>query len=249
MEKHQRNRYPISFALAIAALILFAGFRPLLNSQAASRPPSDANLISELQALDRLVNELSLFDKKVAELNKQSSLTRAEFETHQRLANSLKNRLSAMQSTLREIIRKLKATGQFDNLDAIVLAKISDAKFQSRVRRDGFKKVLEETAANLSGNANEISAPLDLLRNRIRAQAQDSLFEPNHSLLASRAVAVAYRPTPVVFTFNLRCSLAYIRGGISGAFHPGSGPSDKSILAVNCFCDADGAACSQLFAE
>jgi hypothetical protein len=49
------------------------------------------------------------------------------------------------------------------------LAKFNNPTFQDFVRRDGFKHTLEDVAANLSSNAKEISKPLDLLRNRVKA--------------------------------------------------------------------------------
>ena len=216
------------------------------GARTTSGAVADVDLSAEDRTLNSFVNELGKFDKKNSELSKKASLTRIEFDAHQRDAESLKSRVSGVQNALREVIRKLKAAGQWDNLDQLVLAKISDPKFQDLVRRDGFKRTLEDAASQLSSDADEISRPLDLLRNRVRAQVQDSVFEPRNSTLALRAVPVAYNSAPAMFKTGVRCRIAYLRGGISGAF--GGRPSDNAINAINCFCYADGDSCSALFA-
>jgi|GEM_PF-1420473 len=208
---------------------------------------TDVDLNSEGRVLDTFVNDLANLDKKSAELGKKASLTRAEFDSHQKTADDLKRRLSSIQNTLGQIITKLKAAGQWDSLDQIVLAKISDSKFQTLVRRDGFKKSLEDAASGLSNDANQIISPLDALRSKVSAQRQDHITDPGLSALASLAVRVSYDPAPAMFAHNARCSVAWFRVGITAAFS-GSGhtATDRAYNAVNCYCLGDGAACAAL---
>jgi hypothetical protein len=200
---------------------------------------ADADINAESKTLDAFVIDLARFDKKSAELGKKATIAHLEYELHERTANDLKRRLSEVQNALREAIRKLKAAGNWDNLDQIVLAKISDARFQAFVRSEGFKKTLEELATGLSNNANEIARPLEALRNKVQGQMQDPIYERGNT---ARVVRVAYTPVPAVAAFNTRCRLAYLRVGFTGAFNKGN-PSDRAQNAFDCYCNGDQAAC------
>jgi hypothetical protein len=254
MEDKKMRRISFSYRklLVICAVIVMLLAQSAKTSVAISSSPltaafTDVDLNSEGRVLDAFVNDLANLDKKSAELGKKASLTRAEFDSHQHTADDLKRRLSPVQNALRQIITKLKAAGQWDSLDQIVLAKISDSKFQDLVRRDGFKKSLEEAASGLSNDANQISSPLDVLRNKVSARVQDHISEPGKSVLASRVVRVSYNPASAMLAHNLRCNVAWFRAGITAAFS-GSGytPTDRSHNAVDCYCYANGAACAAL---
>jgi hypothetical protein len=236
MKTEKYNRRRIIMTLTLIALVLFQGIHLAANVQAASRVSIVADLSSEGRTLDSFVDELSAFDKRHAELSKKASLTRLEFEAHQRTANTLKNRVSAVQNALQDIIRKLKAAGQWDKLDAIILAKTSDSRFQDLARRESFKRLLEAASTGLSAEANEISAPLDSLRNQLKGQAHDNLFTPGNSSLALRAIPVAYHPAPAVFAASFRCRLSYLRLGISMAVTKDGKGSKGANDALNCNC-------------
>ena len=238
--------------LVICAVIVILLSQNAKTSVAISSSPltaafADVDLNSESRTLDAFVNDLANLDKKSAELAKKTSLTRAEFDSHLRTADDLKLRLSPVQNALRQIITKLKAAGQWDNLDQIVLAKISDSKFQDLVRRDGFRKTLEEAASGISNDASQITSPLDVLRNKVSAQVQDSISEPGKSVLASRILRVSYNPAPAMLAHSLRCNVAWFRSGITAAFSgSGSTPTQRAGNAVHCYCYADAAACAAL---
>jgi hypothetical protein len=247
MKNTRHNQHKAMVILSLAAIV----FLPSLHLTTSARPlpgtVADANLSAESRALDSFLADLAKLDKKSVELSKKSSLTRTEFDAHQRTADDLKRRLSAVQNALRDAITKLKAAGQWEQLDQIVLAKISNSKFQEFVRRDGFKRTLEVAASTLSNDANEIDSPLGILRNKVQAQVQDSIYTPGRGGLALRAVPVANTPPPALFKSKARCSLAYLRAGISGAFNPTRGPSERANLGILCFCD--GNFCDEFFAQ
>ena len=228
--------------LSLAAVVLVQSMHLSTSARVISSPsasPSGAftevDLSSESRTLDSFVTDLAKFDRKGVELGKKASLTRAEFAAHEQSANDLKLRVTGIQNALRDAIRKLKAAGQWDNLDQTVLANISDSRFQAFVRSEGFKKTVEETASGLSNDANQISAPLDVLRNKV----QGLVLQPITPSLASRAVRAAYTPPPAMLTFNLRCRLAGVRLGFTGLFH-GSTSSrnliNGAIFNFNCQC-------------
>jgi hypothetical protein len=238
MKNAKANRHKAAMLIALAAIVSLMSLQLAISARTVVSVVADADLSAEDRVLDSFVNDLGKFDKQYSELSKKATLTRLEFDAHQRDAESLKSRLASVQSALREAIRKLKAAGQWDNLDQIVLAKINDSAFQNFVRRDGFKRTLEDAAANLSNDASEISKPLDLLRNKIRAQAPETVFEPRHSELSSRAVGVGYRLEAValVTTLSLKCRVASARFGIAGFVYGATSKANKAREAYNCTC-------------
>jgi hypothetical protein len=240
MTKQRFNYRKLTAISAVVATILVQVLSTSVATTSASPSVAftEADLSSESRTLDSFVGDLATFDRKGVELGKKASLTRAEFAGHEQSANDLKRRLSGIQSALREAIRKLKVAGQWDNLDQTVLAKISDPKFQSFVRNEGFKKTLDEAASGLANDANQISASLDVLRNKV----QGAVFEPRESRQL-RAVRVAYTPSPAMFGLNLRCRLSSIRVGFSGLVH--GSPNAGARASFNCHCfgeNCDGAA-------
>jgi hypothetical protein len=248
MKNNRHNQHKAMVILSLAAFVFLQSLHLTTSARPLPGTVADANLSAESRALDSFLADLAKLDKKSLELSKKASLTRTEFDAHQRTADDLKRRLSAVQNALRDAITKLKAAGQWEQLDQIVLAKISNSKFQEFVRRDGFKRTLEAAASTLSNDANEIDSPLSILRNKVQARVQDSIDGPTGRVgLALRAVPVAYTPPPALFKSKARCSLAYLRAGISGAFNPTRGPSERANLGVLCFCD--GNFCDEFFAQ
>jgi hypothetical protein len=206
----------------------------------------DTDLDTESRTLDTFVDDLGKFDKHGRELGKKASLTAAELDLHERTANDLKRRVSGVQSALGAMVRKLKAAGQWNDLDEIVLAKVGDSNFQDFVRREGFKKTLEELSSGLSNNTNELINPLDALRNRVKAQAQDPSFGPANSILAPRLVRVGYTTAPVMFATNAKCRLAQLRRGFGAAFSKSGRPSPHAANAVGCYCSGNQESCDAL---
>ena len=240
------RKLTILWAIVIMMLAQVVTTSVATTSPAPAPAFADADISAESRTLSAFVTDLGKFDKKSAELSKRPSIAHVEYELHERTANDLKRRLPGVQNALREAIRKLKAAGQWDNLDQIVLAKISNASFQATVRSEGFKKTLEELASGLSNNANEISSPIDALRNKVKAEVHDPIFERGNTALVSRVARVAYTPAPAVSASSVRCRLAYLRLGFSGAVGAGGTVGDPSKPAQNaydCYCNGDQGAC------
>jgi hypothetical protein len=244
MKNRKPNRRRVVAYAILAALISLMGLQLATSARTAAAGLADADLSAEDRIIDSFVNDLGKFDKKGLELGKKASLTRLEFDAHQRDAEALRNRVSGVQNALREVIRKLKAVGQWDNLDQIALAKVRNSTFQDFVRGKGLKRTLEDGALNLSGDAGDIAKPLDSLRRKIQAQASDGGFESGSSSLASRAVRVAFEPEPAVFRDSLRCRAASLRFGITALVF-GEGPkTTRAATASNCACE--GTHCDEL---
>jgi hypothetical protein len=231
--------------LGICAILTML-FVHLPEKSVAAAGAATVDITSEIRTLDTFVTDLGKLDKKRIELGKKDSLTRTEFAVLQNSSDELKRRLPAINGTLQEIARKLKAAGQWDNLDATVLAKLDDSKFQTLIRRLGFKQILENAASRQSSDADEIGQPLEPLRNRVKAQAQNSIFEPRHSPLAWLAVPAAYEPSSALTATGFRCRFSLLRMGLSRAFGNTGGAASGAVNAVNCFCLDNADACVAL---
>src|SRR5205814_640611 len=121
MEDKKMRRLSFSYRTllvicAVVAMLLAQSAKTSVAISSAARVAAfaDVDLKSEGRDLDTFVNDLANLDKKSAELAKKASLTRAEFDSHQKTADDLKSQLSSIQNTLRQIIAKLKAAGQFE---------------------------------------------------------------------------------------------------------------------------------------
>jgi hypothetical protein len=204
------------------------------SATGAARPvaSADADLNAESRAVDSFLNDLRTFNKKWVELGAKSTVTRTEFDPVQRNADDLKRRLSDIQNAARDAVKKLKASGQWDAIDAIVLSRITSAKLQSQFRQNSFKQIIEEAASQLTVDANEISKPLDVLRAKVSANAQEPGFGEYPLGPAVRTVRAAYYPP--VTKLSLTCRLAMLNVGLSGFIH--KKPTDTALEAVDCAC-------------
>lgn len=230
------NRLKLNYhLLTIMVGVLTVGVTQFMHTPVAgsTAPPAfaDADVTAESRVLDAFVDDLNSFDRKNRQLGRKTSLLQAEVDSQQRVADDLKRRLSSVQDALRQIARKLKASGQWDNFDETLLAKVANPKLQDFIRREGFKKTLEDSISSLSSDANQISSPLDNLRRKVQARNRE--FGSATSAFAFHTVRVAYTPEPVVGKFDLRCRLANLRQGLSGFVHgkPTQAANDAQICA------------------
>jgi hypothetical protein len=241
----KRNKFTNRTLAVISAVgaMMFSQIVPtsaVMSSAAPAHVVADADVSAESRTLDAFGTDLDNFDKKITELKRKASFSAEELELHERTGNDLKRRVAGIQNALRDAIRKLKATGQWDRLDEIVLSSVTDARVQEFIRREGFRRILEETANSV--DANEIVSPLDALRNRVRAQ---NLFESrNSTTLGLRMVRVSYSSGPVMANVSLRCRFALLRSGFSQGFSNNGSSSKKAQDAVNCQCYQLGVGCA-----
>lgn len=217
-----------------------------------SRTNADVDLSSELRLLDSYANDLSAFDKNFTVVSKKDSLTKNEFDGLQRSADDLKRRLSGLQTEIGQIVRKLKAAGQWDKLDDTVLAHIDDARVRNQLSQIGFKRLLEEASSQLSGDGSEITGPVELLNRKISAGVHDSNLDRGDDALSLRAVPANYRAEPL-FKLSVRCRIAAVRAGIYGFVQaspvqeaPGGSHGNHINNQLNCYCGGQEAACQAL---
>jgi hypothetical protein len=105
-----------------------------------------------------------------------------------------------VQNAVREVVRKLKAAGEWDDLDTKLLAGTTDAAKRSFFQESSFKADLEYAATNLSSQKDEISLPLDNLRKRVALATPGSYSDGKFAI-----VPAAYRPS--MANLSLSCRL------------------------------------------
>lgn len=212
--KSRTTRCKVRKASVICALIATTLAPGSGMPVAATAEPPKAELVEDVRVLETFGDDLLQLDKRSGELSKKASLTRAEFESLQNSAEALKRRLSAVQNALRSIIRKLKAAGEWEDLDSRVAETITDGSLRARFRQTSFKRDLEELAENVANKGNEISDPVETFRRKVSAQSRNSAY-PSASALAWQAAPATYHPEPAIFTSGgLRCSLSKLRYGV-----------------------------------
>jgi hypothetical protein len=206
-----------------------------------ARPvPIKAELVEEFRTLDKFVDDLFKLDRTRGELSRKTSLSLTEFDSLKGSADELRRRLSEVQNALRGIITKLKAAGEWEDIDSKVAETISDASLRARFRQTSFRRELEELSESVGSKAGEISGPVELLRRKV--SARDSVFPPAGSALAWQAAPIAYRPEPAMFTTGLKCSLSKLRFGFSKLIHGAA--TAKPHEAYHCACNIpSGYAC------
>lgn len=233
----------LTVLVAVLALTMFQG----RHSQAArSKAVADGpDFSSELRVLNTYGDDLVTYSRDVARLNKKESLVSADVDPLQRKSDDLKRRLSEVQNAIREVVRKLKAANEWDNLDATVVASLGDGSVKTLFQQESFKRLLEDAAGGLSSHASEIGAPLEGLRKKLASRAL-SPFDSSAELPLVRASYEA--PSPMAFV-SVSCTVGKIRLGLIHRL--GGKPTGGTLDQVSCACNPSagiglgtGAACS-----
>jgi hypothetical protein len=246
MNKSGFSYLKLTAVVAVLALTVIAGVRPSTATKqplvTAAAVPS-ADLANEERALAKYFDDLASYHNQSAELAKKASLVKADLDPLQRRSDDLKGRLSGLQNVIREIVRKLKAANEWDDLDTTTAAKITDARQKSFFQQESFKQLLEESSNSLSSHGNEISLPLDNLRKKLTSRT----FPPYGADL--QIVQAAYEaPAPVKF-YSVGCSIGGIRWRLIQKL--GGTPTLSTEDQVSCACGnttgiGTGAKCSDL---
>lgn len=227
--------------LSALVAILATTLIPVTHPSAAKTQPTHPSLavtVTDLAPEERVIgkyfDDLVLFDKQSVELGKRARFGSADLDPLQRKSDDLKGRLSGVQNAIREIVKKLKAANEWENLDSLVV--ISDARERSIFKETSFKKLLEDSSNNLTSNASEISTPLENLRKRLTSR-YDEGAEVQFVRAAYRETSAA--PTPVAF-YSVRCSLGQVRLKVIRKI--GGFASNSTLQTVFEACHAPGTA-------
>jgi hypothetical protein len=198
--KNRRLSFHKIVALAIAGLLAAqlaaASMAANLNDQASDPTTGLAtiNLSSEARVLSAYTNRLVDFLKSTDELKKKPSITKTQAAAVNAEAEGLKRRVSEVIQAIRTAIRKLKEVGIWNQVDAIVYARLRDNRLRSIFERAGGPRaVLEKSVSEIQdGAAPFFRDRLSELELKIQAQGAASFINRQASASSFNLVAVRY---------------------------------------------------------
>ncbi len=235
MSRSRFNLCRFSLVAAVLVALIALGSNNSSATDTFLPPPvsGEPDLSAESQTLEKYLGDVIAYDKAFATLSGKNSITRNEFEPLQQTGTLLRTRLSDVQATLKAAIAKLKRANLWDNLDDVTRQRVNDSKFRLLLSENSFKAALEDLSSGASSRGAEITGPLDKLRTRLANNSQQPDFrQPGQTIFAS------YTPAPK-FARGLKCDLAWVSYGITGAFSK-KGPSANSVFKVDCYCNHSG---------
>ena len=200
-----------SYRTLTAILIALAGTLtlPMSTSKATVQPAVfEADLKNEQRIIGTYLKELFAFDKETVQLSKRARLVSADLEPVERKSHDLKSRLSEVQNAVREIVRKLKAANEWDDLDTRIAARLTDARDKSSFQQNGLKRLLEDASNNLTSHGSEIGAPVESLRKKLASRR----VSPNSEV---RIVQASYEAPVPFFGTGLKCLMANLQMGLT----------------------------------
>ena len=204
-KEKEMNRFSYLKFTAVVAVLAMALVGFMRTSTATNQPLSTPSLApgvdlsNEERALGRYFDDLVAHDKEVATLGKRARLVSTDLDAIQRKSDDLKSGLPGVQNVFREIIRKLKAANEWDNLDTSIAANITDQRERSFLLSSSFKDLLEDGANNLASHKDEISLPVTNLRKRLTSR-----YDTGGEVRFVRAGYEA--PAPIAF-YSVKCSI------------------------------------------
>jgi hypothetical protein len=226
----------LTAVVAVLAITLIPYVRPSTaknNPPLLATPASGADLVNlgnEDRAVAKYFDDLFAYHKQSAQLSKKAPLLQADVDPIVRKADDLKGRLSGLQNVIGDIVRKLKAANEWNDLDTKVAAGITDASKKSFFQQISFKQLLEESSNNLTSSGNEINIPLDTLRKRLTSRT----FSPYGDGADLPIVRAAYEAPAPVKLLGLGCRVGLMRVGL--ILRLGGLPTDETWVQVDCAC-------------
>src|SRR2546425_5541156 len=131
--------------VAVLGITIVAGVRSSTATKQPSIPATaapDADLANEERALAKYFDDLIAYDSECAKLAKQAVLEHIHINPVQAKSDDLKRRLPELQNTIREIVKKLKAAKEWDDLDTTIAAQIKDGTSNTFFKQESFKQIL-----------------------------------------------------------------------------------------------------------
>jgi hypothetical protein len=206
MIKSAFNFLKVASIAAGLAMILIPS---LPTSTATTQPPTpEVNLAGEERVIAKYTDDLLTYEASAVALSKRATFIGADLDGLQNKSGDLKRRLAEVQNAVRDVVRKLKAADEWNDLDTRLAARITDPKLKAQFEQESFKRELEEAASDLTSQVNEISLPVERLRKRLTGRfGSGADFQ---------MVQASYAPTPLARK-GLGCRLAILRFKIGAA--------------------------------
>lgn len=206
--------------LAALSAVFAMTLIPYLRTSAGSRPSlttAGTDLKTEERIIAKYFDDLILYNKQTAQLGKKARLVNADLDDVQRRSNDLKTRLSEVQNAVREIVKKLKAANEWDDLDPNLVARITDARDKSYFQQNSFKKLLDEASNDLTSYGSDITTPVDNLRRKLTSRT-DSPYRG--ALIRTHHAAVPFGKSGLQCVIgNVQLGLIWRLGGAESTIH------------------------------
>jgi chromosome segregation ATPase len=210
----------LSYLKTTALVAVFAmTLVPYLHTSATSRSSLtvvSTDLSNEVRILAKYRADLAAYNQQTQDLEKRARLVSSDLNEIQNRSEDLKRRLSEVQNAVREVVRKLKAANEFDDLDANIVARITDARDKSYFQQNSFKKLLEEASNDLTGYSNDISTPFDNLRRKLTSRTAAPSVD---SMRAHHALAPLNKNGLQCVLSNIQVGIVWRMGGAEDRAH------------------------------
>jgi hypothetical protein len=204
---------------AILALTLIPSIR---QSNARSQPSvstgASVDLANEERVLARYFDDLVNYNKRTRELGKRARLVSTDLDEVQNRSEDLKRRLSEVQNAVREIVRKLKAANEFDDLDTNIVARITEPADKSYFQQNSFKKLLEDASNDLTSYGTDITTPFDNLRRKLTSR-RGSSYGAASDVRAHHGLAPFTRAGLTCLIGNIQVGIIWRHNNVEGSTH------------------------------
>jgi len=216
MIKSRFSHLKLSALIAVFAMTLV----PYPRTSAGSRLSpivTGADLGNEQRIIAKYAADLVAYDKQTQALGKRARLVSSDLDDVQNRSEDLKRRLSEVQNAVREVVRKLKAANEFDDLDTNIVARITDSRDKSYFQQNSFKKLLEDASNDLASYGSDVTTPVDNLRRKLTSRTAspsgDSLIRAHH------AAAPFFRNGLQCMLSNIQVGIVWRMGGTEDRAH------------------------------
>ena len=199
-------------------------------SPAADSPPINVDLTNEERVLGKYLDDVVNYEHECKLIGQRARLVSGDLDSVQRRSSELKDRLTEVQNAFREVVRKLKAANEWDNLNTTLAARITDQKERRDFEDLNFKQLLDDGSNTLTNHSNEISGPFENLRRRVVSRTVSPYGDG-----AAAIVSAAYHPpAPPMFIASLKCLIASARMGIVTAMGNHLNPHSTDVQSCAC---------------
>jgi hypothetical protein len=191
----------LNYRKALTALVALAILVAQNFTFTARAAAPDIDLSNEQRSLSGLLGDLTRLDDLASTLKARGRLTAQDKTRLTSEGENVKRRIVDGTSNIRSAINKLKAAGLWQNLDALVAAKIKSAKLRSFIEQEGGARKLLETAAD---RINQLRGEIDQSIRDLNAQGGlrpndefNSLATGSERLFQGhRILRAGYQPEP-----------------------------------------------------
>jgi hypothetical protein len=243
--RHYRRN--LSLALALVAMTISQVHNPTADARSVTSIIA-ADITAEKQTLDSFGSKFTTLEKTISTLQKRTSITASELSSTKTSATTLKTQLSQVQQAIASIVRKLKASGEWQNYDATVNAQL-DSKGQKLLSDlGGAKRLLEDFSSRTGSLGIEIDALVQPLNSRVASSGFAPAtrgafgFMPTSSSFVTANTATA--PLPATLGNQTgRCIVRATRYILFGGFGRPGNTVDHAVCACTSNSAAETAAC------